>query len=539
MQKIGGGQPLSYTNPNAYEPSYREGSDLLEATGSVSRPAIPTKGGFVPSVMGNLVQNAPILVPLATTAAYRMLSNKTRKLRGGTKDWETLRYEAKRDLSLIGKASAININRLASIRKRGESNAAFIEDFTARKTSGTPKSHNNNVLTFDPKPAATKKAKVVPAQAAVNKVGTWQQNRQKAKVFLSEFGKPSGPNIASYASMVRKGQNTGEFLTAFKSRVPQPKAKAVVAPIPVAVRTRRSVVPGLPASRPAVPLPLPLPLPLPASRPAVPLPRPALVAPNKKVRAPRKEGAKGVAWRENRERAKEYLSQFGTVTGTNMARFASIRRRENRNAEEEFLTQFKSRPQPTKTQKKRKPEVVEVESESESEPEVEEVNNSLNVPPRGLTTNILPAPRRRTNTESTRQWELNRRRAKDLLQRVGSATAAEISQLASMMRRGTDTSSFLNSVRTRVSQTKKRVTTLKQKKQLSAVQEVNENANEVEEYTVPNSSQYEPLPNSPSAYKPPRFVPPAQENQTRRASTLQNFRQHLQLLKQKLQREKV
>ena len=524
MQKIGGGQPLSYTNPNAYEPSYREGSDLLEATGSVSRPAIPTKGGFVPSVMGNLVQNAPILVPLATTAAYRMLSNKTRKLRGGTKDWETLRYEAKRDLSLIGKASAININRLASIRKRGESNAAFIEDFTARKTSGTPKSHNNNVLTFDPKPAAKKKAKVVPAQAAVNKVGTWQQNRQKAKVFLSEFGKPSGPNIASYASMVRKGQNTSEFLTAFKSRVPQPKAKPVVAPIPLAVRTRRSVVPGLPASRPAVPLP-----------------RPAIVAPNKKVRAPRKEGAKGVAWRENRERAKEYLSQFGTVTGTNMARFASIRRRENRNAEEEFLTQFRSRPQPTKTQKKRKPEVVEVESESESEsePEVEEVNNSVNVPPRRLTTNILPAPRRRTNTESTRQWELNRRRAKDLLQRVGSATAAEISQLASMMRRGTDTSSFLNSVRTRVSQTKKRVATLKQKKQLSAVQEVNENANEVEEYTVPNSSQYQPLPNSPSAYKPPRFVAPAQENQTRRASTLQNFRQHLQLLKQKLQREKV
>ena len=151
MQKIGGGgQPLSYTNPNAYEPSFREGGDLLGSSGV--RPGIPIKGGYVPSVMGNFVQNVPLLVPLVTTAAYRMMSNKTKKMRGGVKDWETLRYEAKRDLSTIGKASAVNINRLAAIRKRGESNAAFIEDFTARKgETYIEQAPVNNILTTLPK----------------------------------------------------------------------------------------------------------------------------------------------------------------------------------------------------------------------------------------------------------------------------------------------------------------------------------------------------------------------------------------------------
>jgi hypothetical protein len=526
MQRVGGGQPLSYTNPNTYEPSFREGSDLLEATSSVARPAIPTKGGFVPSVMGNLVQNGAILVPLATVAAHRMLSN-TRKQRGGSarkhggvKNWETLRDEAKRDLTLIGKASAININRLASIRKRGESNAQFLEDFTARKGSAAAKAPSP---VADPKPAP----KRAPAAVAKGKVSTWQENKKRAKNYLTRIGKPTGPNIASYASMLRKGANTATFLDEFQSRAPKPKIpKAAAAPPPRA--------PSFREKKPVVP---------------IYVPSPALLPPATKTqKKPRKEGAKGVAWKENKERAKEFLSQYGKPRGANITRFASIRRTGDAAAESEFLSSFQSRPPPA-TKSARAPRIVQSESKEEESKEEEwapeeskeEESKEEELPP------PVKEKKTRAKTESTEQWRLNRVRAKDLLQRIGSATAAEISKLASMMRRNENTSGFLESVRSRVNATRKRLTVLKQKKeeQLSALPE-----NEAEAYTVSsnnNATGYEPLLNKAnnevvnvtSNYQPPAFVPLKETNVTRKAPNAQNFRKHLQLLKQKLQREKV
>jgi hypothetical protein len=171
---------------------------------------------------------------------------------------------------------------------------------------------------------------------------------------------------------------------------------------------------------------------------------------------------------------------------------------------------------------------------------------------------LLPAPvkekKPRAKTESTEQWRLNRERAKELLGRIGSATAAEISKLASMMRGNVNTSAFLESVRSRVNATRKRLTLLKQKKekQLSAVAEnvnENENENEAEPYAVSprnNAEKYQPLLSNSSNnsavqatnYKPPAYVAP-KATMTRKEPNVQNFRRHLQLLKQKLQREKV
>ena len=540
MQKIGGGQPLSYTNPNAYEPSFREGNDLLHATGSFSRPAIPTKGGFVPSVMGNLVQNGAVLVPLATVAAHRMLANtrKTRKQHGGVKDWETLRDEAKRDLTLIGKASAININRLASIRKRGESNAEFIEDFTARKGSAAA------AVAAAPKPAPKRAPAAAPAPVAKDKVSTWQENKKRAKNFLTRIGKPSGPNIASYASMMRKGLNTKAFLDEFQSRVPKVKApKAPKAPA------------AAPNEQTFIPLSERIKRPIREKKPVVPVyvPSPALLPPAIKTqKAPRKEGAKGVAWKENKERAKEFLSQYGKPRGANITRFASIRRTGDATAESEFLSSFQSRPPPA-TKSTRAPRIVQREESKEEESKEEEwaPREPEESKEEESKEEELPAPREpvkekkpRAKTESTEQWRLNRERAKELLGRIGSATAAEISKLASMMRGNVNTSAFLESVRSRVNATRKRLTLLKQKKekQLSAVPE-NVNENEAEPYAISslsNSSNNSVVEvSSASNYKPPAFVPPKQATMTRKAPNLQNFRKHLQLLKQKLQREKV
>jgi hypothetical protein len=535
MQKIGGGgQPLSYTNPNAYEPSARGGSDLLGS--STVRPALPIKGGFVPSVMGNFVQNAPVLVPLVTTAAYRLLSNKTRKMRGGVKDWETLRYEAKRDLTTIGKASAVNINRLAGIRKRGESNAAFIEDFTARKgNTYAPQAPVNNVLTTIVKPKKAKKTVTIKAPAT----SKWQQNKQRAKNYLSRLGKPSGPNIASYASMLRKGENTSEFLNEFQSRVPkvkakaEPSAKAPVVPRPSSVRAALIKVP-VSAATPAAAIAASLakikskiakqkaqePEPEPS---LLPLPQNPLATTQKKKRV---LGPKGLTLKENRQRAKEFLLQHGKPSGKNIIKFTSIRRKANAQAEDEFLTAFKSR-------------YLEAPVVQEANNEVEEVVEEE-----------VPAPAKKsrvTSSASIDQWKLNKQRAKELLDRIGSATAAEVSKLASMMRKGSDTSEFITSIQSRVNQTRKRLTMLKQKKDLSAVQEVN-NENNVEEYSLPNNSAKPLLNNSSrnvqpsgleesSTYRPPPFV--ATNTRKNGKVPVENFRKHLQLLKQKLQREKV
>ena len=543
---------MSYINPNAYEPSFREGNDLLHATGSFSRPAIPTKGGFVPSVMGNLVQNGAVLVPLATVAAHRMLANtrKTRKQRGGSatkhggvKDWETLRDEAKRDLTLIGKASAININRLASIRKRGESNAEFIEDFTARKGSAAAP------VAAAPKPApkpAPKRAPAVapavaPAPVAKDKVSTWQENKKRAKNFLTRIGKPTGPNIASYASMMRKGLNTKAFLDEFQSRVP--KVKAPKAPAAAA---------AAPNEQTFIPLSERIKRPIREKKPVVPVyvPSPALLPPAIKTqKAPRKEGAKGVAWKENKERAKEFLSQYGKPRGANITRFASIRRTGDATAESEFLSSFQSRPPPA-TKSTRAPRIVQSESKEEESKEEEWAPRQREESKEESKEEELPAPREpvkekkpRAKTDSTEQWRLNRERAKELLGRIGSATAAEISKLASMMRGNVNTSAFLESVRSRVNATRKRLTMLKQKKekQLSAVPE-NLNENEAEPYAISslsNSSNNSVVEvSSASNYQPPAFVAP-KSTMTRKAPNLENFRKHLQFLKQNLQREKV
>ena len=211
-------------------------------------------------------------------------------------------------------------------------------------------------------------------------------------------------------------------------------------------------------------------------------------------------------------------------------KFTSIRRKGNAQAENEFLTKFKSRYLETPALQEANNEVVEV---VEEEAPVQEE----------------PAKKSRvTSSASINQWKLNKQRAKELLDRIGSATAAEVSKLASMMRKGSDTSEFLTTIQSRVNQTRKRLTMLKQKKDLSAVQEVN-NENNVEEYRLLNNNSAKPLLNNSSrnvepieseqlsTYRPPPFV--ATNTRKNGKVPVENFRKHLQLLKQKLQREKV
>jgi hypothetical protein len=90
----GGNQPfpLKYFNLGASQPSAPAGSDILPIRGNVVRPSIGgkrvlktrrarrqkrTKGGFLPSVMGNFVASASkYIVPLTLFAGYKLMTKR-------------------------------------------------------------------------------------------------------------------------------------------------------------------------------------------------------------------------------------------------------------------------------------------------------------------------------------------------------------------------------------------------------------------------------------------------------------------------------
>jgi hypothetical protein len=83
--------PLKYFDPYAETPSAPTGRDLLHASGMGIRPRIggnrkykskKSKGGFMPSVMGNfLVSASKYITPLALFAGYKMITRKRKSRR--------------------------------------------------------------------------------------------------------------------------------------------------------------------------------------------------------------------------------------------------------------------------------------------------------------------------------------------------------------------------------------------------------------------------------------------------------------------------
>lgn len=145
-QKGGGsiGQSLHYVDPNAPERSASAGGDLLKATPFIARPAIGgggtrkknRHGGFYPSVMAGVVDNALLVGPLAAFAGRKLLSRKSR--RGGGKKgniWKAQQQEAKAALGAIphAKPTAQNISKYAAAKRMGSIQAEeFFDAFRKR-----------------------------------------------------------------------------------------------------------------------------------------------------------------------------------------------------------------------------------------------------------------------------------------------------------------------------------------------------------------------------------------------------------------------
>ena len=217
----GGGsvqQPLAYLDPSYSSPNAPAGPNRLVQNDLILRPALNVKvggstrrkrGGFIPSVMKGVVNSAMIVGPLAGFAAKRMIyDTKKRRSEGGGKkeDWAHNREVAKEELLQYGKPSALNVNKFAALkRKDPEAAEEWLTEYILkkRKTVKKPKKE---------KKAAEKKEEAVKTELL------WKNLLQQAKQNLGKYGKPSGANTVKFASLKRKGENTATFVKNFQTR---------------------------------------------------------------------------------------------------------------------------------------------------------------------------------------------------------------------------------------------------------------------------------------------------------------------------------
>ena len=202
--RIGGGaQPLSYVDPTYLPPSSSAGTDLLKQDGLLLRPRI---GGFFPSVMKGVVNSGAIIAPLALVTAKKMWN--TRKGGGKKEDWARNREAAREELGKYGKPSALNINKYAALLRKNESGAEdFLVEYILRKRKSGKKTKKNTVV-------KNKTVKNKPIKTEV----LWKNLVERAKKDLEKYGKPSGANLSTFASLQRKGLNTKEFVKSYKTR---------------------------------------------------------------------------------------------------------------------------------------------------------------------------------------------------------------------------------------------------------------------------------------------------------------------------------
>ena len=90
--QVSAGAPLQYFDPKYQEPSAPAGQNVGNPISPlIVRPALAQSGGFYPSVMGGVVQNAPLLFPVAARQGMSLFSKykKGRKTRKGRKSRKT------------------------------------------------------------------------------------------------------------------------------------------------------------------------------------------------------------------------------------------------------------------------------------------------------------------------------------------------------------------------------------------------------------------------------------------------------------------
>ena len=409
-----GGQPLSYTVPEYREVSALPGAPILYSNGTIARPEIPQRGGFSPSIMTNLVGNAAYLTPLAMTAAYRLLSNrKTRKQRGGNgDDWETYRQQAKLMLqgAAPGKANAKWINKLAKILKGKEKKnvavalAAFAEE----------------------KGVNAKGAGAGEHPVFATKLNEWEYDQRQARKELAKYGEPSVAEITHLAALRtgRKGKegNANAYLEEFKQRY---QARKNAQKAKAQEKEEKKIKKQIAEAEKEIAV---------AAKPKVERLAPAV---NKRP------------WAEIRAEAKAELVGLGKkLRRGNTMRYASMKRLKDQAKMNAFLAEFRARPNAHEDREESK-------EEEESNEEFME-NKPAAAKPKGRTYRMK---------KGREEWEGYQDGAKKMLEKIGPATSAEISQLAKLMKNGENVRGYLNEFEERVKATKVRVARLEKERE--------------------------------------------------------------------------
>jgi hypothetical protein len=226
-----GGQPLSWVDPNASEPSVSAGTNLLGIEGNIVRPRI---GGFLPSVMGGVIQNGNYLLLPSVAAGKRLLDSiKTRKKRrGGGKmnDYRIDFEKAKRNLKALipeGQkgAPAKNIQALVAVR---------------RGTSKKYRSESEMMADFRERMEERKKGKIQPkakmpempempekdGERPMTRKEEWAAYKALATAHLKNVvNAPRQANVLKLAGILQKdqGEDADDYLEEVRKRV----AKAV------------------------------------------------------------------------------------------------------------------------------------------------------------------------------------------------------------------------------------------------------------------------------------------------------------------------
>lgn len=294
------GQSLQYVDPSAPERSASAGSDLLVQRGLIARPAIggsrKRKGGFLPSVMAGVVDNAVVTAPLAAFAARRLWNNRKTRKGGGKKGniWAAQKAEAKAILEEIAKPSAKNIIAFAAARRNGAPSAkAFLNAFRQQKIKKAEEFSAKRMAKGEAAEARQRKQQEEEAQRAAKKA------EKEAKKAAAEAEKAAKQAAKAAAKAAKEAEKLAKNQTRRKKApaAPVPAAPVVVSNerAPTQAQLRREAEANAAAARAAA---------AEAKAAAAKVARRSRKAPNNATAAAQRAHSKAIEAREKAARAK-------------------------------------------------------------------------------------------------------------------------------------------------------------------------------------------------------------------------------------------
>lgn len=231
-------------------------SSASTASTSASRSRSRSASSNRPVTKAQLAREAAENMARAKAEAEAAKAAAKKPLKNSQVAWFSLVENAAKRLAGNGVPTRKNAMRYASLLKQGKNAeaSAFLANFRARSRKSNKKpaaakasaaavkvseaavgpspyaaAGNNGAPSAKPKKPASKKAAATETKkrkspSAASK--RYFEKLKEARIALEQVGHPTGPNMAKFASMSLKGENTTEFLRNFASRRPKSLATA-------------------------------------------------------------------------------------------------------------------------------------------------------------------------------------------------------------------------------------------------------------------------------------------------------------------------